>query len=375
MALEIDVKPSSYTADPEKARSGVGPAAGPSLSIGSRQWIRACRAEIAGVAVNCDGLQVQIMVRQADQQHNNYAYIRITNLSEKTAQSAMSAAKEFKPFKLEAGYQGRSGILFEGEISQVRKGKEPNGTDTYLDVLAMSGKQSYGYATISKTLSAGATFDDVIGAIADSMKKHKLSVGHLAKLGGEKFSRAVVLHGMSRDQMRKYTQSQGASWSVQNQKIYVVKNGESVPGMKRELNANSGLIGIPEQTLQGIVAKVLLDPGFAVYQEVRVDPNIQINAALAPISPLGTPSSAITGENSVWGKTIPKVSLTGDYIVVRVDHDGVMEAQPWYTTLTMVAKGDDSAGAVQAKADATYANAGQERGVKDAQAQSSPGGA
>ena len=136
----------------------------------------------------------------------------------------------------------------------------------------MSGYQSYGYATISKTLSAGATFDDVIGAIAESMKKHQVKDGYLAKLGGDKFPRAVVLHGMARDLMRKYTQSQGASWSVQNQKLYVVKNGKSVPGMTRELNASSGLIGIPEQTMQGIVAKILIDPGFAVYQSVRVDP-------------------------------------------------------------------------------------------------------
>ena len=178
------------------------------------------------------------------------------------------------------------GIIFEGEISQARKGKEPNGTDTYLDVLAMSGYQAYGYSTISKTLSAGATVDDVISTIADSMKKHNLSIGHLAKLGGEKFSRAVVLHGMSRDQMRKYTQGAGASWSVQNQKIFVVKNGKPVPGMERELNASSGLIGIPEQTMQGIVAKILIDPGFAVHQHVRIDPKININEALAPISPL-----------------------------------------------------------------------------------------
>ena len=369
MALTIDVKPSGYVADAERARAGVEQQGS---AVGSRQWIRACRVEIGGVGINCDNLQVQIMVRQADQQHNNHAYVRITNLSQATAQKAFDAAKEFKPFKLEAGYQGRSGILFEGEISQGRKGKEPNGTDTYLDILAMSGYQSYGYATISKTLSAGATYDDVISTIADAMKKHQLNVGHLAKLGGDKFPRAVVLHGMARDMMRKYTQSQGASWSVQNQKIYVVKNGKSVPGMTRELNASSGLIGIPEQTIQGIVAKILIDPGFAVYQQVRIDPKININEALVPISPNATPSQAA---NIPFRTNIPKISGTGDYTVVRVDHDGVMEAGPWYTTLTMVSQGDQSPGAVQARADAVYANTGNvERGVKDAQAQSSPGG-
>ena len=362
------IKPSSYTppdksADPEKARAGVGAAAGPSLSVGSRQWIRSCKVEIGGVAINCDNLQVTIMVRQADQQHNNHAYVRITNLSQATAQKAMNAAKEFAKFKLEAGYQGRSGIIFEGEISQARKGKEPNGTDTYLDVLAMSGYQAYGYSTISKTLSAGATVDDVISTIADSMKKHNLSIGHLAKLGGEKFSRAVVLHGMSRDQMRKYTQGAGASWSVQNQKIFVVKNGKPVPGMERELNASSGLIGIPEQTMQGIVAKILIDPGFAVHQHVRIDPKININEALAPISPLAQFGKT---SNIPFRTEIPKVSETGDYTVVRVDHDGVMEAGPWYTTLTMVSQSDQSKGAIDARAAAVDANPpGAQRGVQD----------
>ena len=51
---------------------------------------------------------------------------------------------------------------------------------------------------------------------------------------------------------------------------------------------------------------------------------------------------------------------------MRVDHDGVMEAGPWYTTLTMVGQGDQSKGAIDARAAAVDANPpGTERGVQD----------
>lgn len=351
---------------------------GASLSVGTRQWIRSCKVDVAGQTIDCDNMQIQFMVKQMDQQHNNWAYCRITNLSDRTSQAALNAAKGGgKIFKLQAGYQGRSGPIFEGEIAQIRIGKEPNGVDTYTDVLAQSGKRAFGYATISKTLSAGASFDDVIGELATAYKKHLVRDGYLAKLGGEKFPRAVVLHGMVRDFFRKYTQSRSASWSVQNQKLYVVKNGEGVPGMKRDLNANSGLIGRPEQTMQGIVAKVLLDPGFDVYDTVHVDKNL-INEALAPLAPRDRgigPGGYQTfygedgGIKSIYKESLPQLSASGEYQLVKIEHDGVMEGQPWYTTLTMIDPKDTSKGADAARKGASY-----ERAVADDESGSATGG-
>ena len=351
---------------------------GPSLSVGTRQWIRSCKADVAGQGLNLDNMQVQFMVKQVDQQHNNWAYCRITNLADKTAQAALSAAKGGgKIFKLEGGYQGRSGLIFEGEISQIRIGKEPNGVDSYCDVLAQSGKRAFGYATISKTLSSGATFDDIIGELAKAYKKHLVKDGFLAKLGGEKFSRAVVMHGMVRDYFRKYAQSVSASWSVQNQKLYVVKNGEGVPGMKRDLNANSGLIGRPEQTMQGIVAKVLLDPGFDIYQTVHVDISL-INEALVPLAGRGRGigpggygevyGKDAQGNPSIYSEQMPKRALNGDYQLVKIEHDGTMEGQPWYTTLTMIDPKDESTGAQRARAGTEY-----ERAITDKPLANAPG--
>ena len=208
------------------------------------------------------------------------------------------------------------------------------------------------------------SFDDVIGELAQAYKKHLVRDGFIAKLGGEKFTRAVVLHGMVRDFFRKYTQSRSASWSVQNQKLYVVKNGEGA-GKKRDLNANSGLIGRPEQTMQGIVAKVLLDPGFDVYDTVHVDKKL-INEALAPVAPRergigpgGYDSyyGEVNGIRSIYKESMPQLSESGEYQLMKIEHDGVMEGQPWYTTLTMVDPKDNSTGADKARKGPAYERA------------------
>jgi hypothetical protein len=151
---------------------------------------------------------------------------------------------------------------------------------------------------------------------------------------------------------------------VQNQKLYVVKNGEGA-GKKRDLNANSGLIGRPEQTMQGIVAKVLLDPGFDIYDFVHVDKNL-INEALAPVAPRGRgigPGGydalygSVGGINSIYKEALPQLSESGEYYLVKIEHDGVMEGQPWYTTLTMIDPKDNSRGADLARKGAAYERA------------------
>ncbi|MGQ3505100.1 hypothetical protein ACT9SR_13340, partial [Enterococcus faecalis] len=71
-------------------------------------------------------------VRRGDLQTPNSLRARVYNVSETTRQRI---EQEFTRIVLQAGYAGNYGIIFDGSVKQVRRGRE-NQTDTYLDITA-----------------------------------------------------------------------------------------------------------------------------------------------------------------------------------------------------------------------------------------------
>lgn len=116
MALEFGVGPSGAFKDNEAAGQSPIGQAGRGQSVSSRQWIRAISIQAGdgqGNEIDCSNLRVQFMVRQKDTQHPHWCYVRITNLSDQTANRGM---KEFTKLTLKAGYQGRMGPIFKGQV-------------------------------------------------------------------------------------------------------------------------------------------------------------------------------------------------------------------------------------------------------------------
>ena len=291
--------------------------------ITGRQWIREGSFTISGKTWDIVKLRAQFMVRQKDSQHPNWMYIRITNLSN---DSMNHDYKENDLVELKAGYPGRSGIIFKGRVMQVRKGKEPNGVDKYFDVLATSNNQAYGFAMVNKTLKAGWTNRDILDEALKPMKAFGVEEGHVADLGSKKSTRAKVLFGHPREILRDLAFSTGTSWSIQNEKFQMLKPNGYLPGDVVVLNSNTGMIGLPEQNLKGIVAKSLLNPEFHYGGRVKIDESsIQRSLYTAGFQP---------GSASQQRDITPTIAPDGIYRILRVDHDGDSEGQDWYSTLT-----------------------------------------
>ena len=291
--------------------------------ITGRQWIREGSFTISGKTWDIVKLRAQFMVRQKDSQHPNWMYIRITNLSD---DSMNHTYKENDLVELKAGYPGRSGIIFKGKVMQVRKGKEPNGVDKYFDVLATSNNQAYGFAMVNKTLKAGWTNKDILDEALKPMKAFGVEEGHVADLGSKKGTRAKVLFGHPREILRDLAFSTGTSWSIQNEKFQMLKPDGYLPGQVVVLNSNTGMIGLPEQNLKGIVVKSLLNPEFHYGGRVKIDESSIQQSLLTP----GFQPGSAASQRSV----MPTIAPDGIYRILRVDHDGDSEGQDWYSTLT-----------------------------------------
>ena len=248
---------------------------------GEVQYIRKCDLIISndtGDALNLAGLTINFAIKKTDGQTPNTAAIRVYNLSDDTVKRIK---KEFTRVTLQAGYESNYGVIFDGNVKQFTEGRE-NVVDSFLDIQAADGDESYNFAVVNATLAAGAKQRDQIQAAAKTMQQlGGTQTGYISEdTDGEALPRGKVMYGMARDYIRNSAQSSGSSWSIQNGKIQVVPLTGILPGQAVVLNSQSGLIGAPEQTNDGIKFRCLLNPQLVIGGMVQINEKDIVKAKL-----------------------------------------------------------------------------------------------
>lgn len=266
---------------------------------------------------------------QCDVESPNNASIRVYNLSEATVRNVR---KEFTRVILQAGYKGSYGVIFDGTIKQFRIGRE-NATDTYLDILAADGDLAYNNAVVNMSLAAANTSPaDRTNAALSAFTPFGIQSGSIAPATGGVLPRGKVLFGMARIFLRQLAQSQGATWSIQNGKINIVPLDGYLPGDAVVLNSQTGLIGRPEQTVEGLRARCLLNPKIVIGGLVKID-NASVNQTVQR-----DPNGALLAFNQYKGlQLLADVTADGIYRVFVAEHDGDTRGQSWYTDLVCLA--------------------------------------
>lgn len=274
-----------------------------------------------GQALDLSQMHLIFSVNQSDVETPNNAVVRLYNLSDDTASTLLT--KEYTRVTISAGYvEGPFGTIFDGQIKQTRKGRE-NQTDKYLDILAADGDEAYNFAVINQTLAAGSTIKDQITALAGTMGASGVTLGELpewANAGNPQLIRGKVLYGLSKDYMRNIAQTNGARWSIQNGKLFLIKNTEYVQVEPIVLTSKTGMIGLPEQTQDGINIKCLLNPKLAIGQPVRID-NASVQRQQFDVA-----YGAIN--------LFPTISTDGLYRVIVSEFEGDTRGDDWYSKLT-----------------------------------------
>jgi hypothetical protein len=257
------------------------------------------------------------------------AFIRVYNLSDATATTVQ---KEFQKVTLQAGYEtGNYGIIFQGTIKQVKRGKE-SAVDTFLDIYAADLDQAYNFGLVNKTLKAGSTLNDQVKASMDAMQKASdgasVSGSIPDSLGtGGTLPRGKVLFGLARERLTDAADSAGCTWSIQDGKVNIIPLKGYLPGEAVVINAQTGLIGIPEATNNGIEATVLLNPLIKLGTRVQID-----NAAITntTVNSQGFPSYTDLNFPA-------SLSADGFYRTLVVEHRGDTRGNEWYSQLTCLA--------------------------------------
>jgi hypothetical protein len=291
--------------------------------LDQQQYIRNASlivADAKGNGLDLASLRIVFKVKKSSAQTPNAAIIRVYNLSDNTAKQIRD---EFQSVTLQAGYQSNFGLIFKGNIKQVRFGRE-NSTDTYVDIAAGDGDQSYNFSTISTTLSAGSQQTDQINAAINTMEPNGVTTGFIDDIDSIILPRGKVMYGMSRDYLRQSTESTNTTWSIQNEQIQIVKRTSVAPDPVVVLTSKTGLVGVPELTNDGVSARCLLNPLIRIGGIININQKDIADAKLSNVS------------NNLQVNSAPQTTADGLYRVLVAEFVGDTFGNDWYTDITCI---------------------------------------
>lgn len=276
-------------------------------------------------AIDLSDLRIRFAVRRGTISTPNTADIRVYNVSAATAKKAQ--LKEFGRIVLQAGYVGNYGVIFDGTIKQVRRGRESQ-TDTYLDITAADGDSAYNWSVINMSLAAGSTAQDHLKAAVQAMEGRGVTMGEVAPLSANKLPRGKVMFGLTRDVLDNLGRTQDVSWSIQDGRMTLIPNTAYLPGDAVVVNYQTGMVGLPEQTQNGVNVRMLLNPSVKIGRILKLD-----NASIQQYR-YGVSLNDQAFNDIIHNQIV--LDSDGVYKVLISDHYGDSRGGEWYTDVICV---------------------------------------
>jgi hypothetical protein len=282
------------------------------------QYLRACSLIVgaaSGEGLDLSELHIRFQVNNGDTETPNNALIRVYNLAPDTARRIQ---KEFTRVVLSAGYQDNAGVIFSGQIKQVIRGRE-SATDTFIDIIAADGDQAYNFARISQSFAAGYTPTMQLDALLKAMQPYGVTRGNIAALPDIKAPRGCVLAGPVKQFLSELADTFGLSWSIVFGELQMVPVNGILDGDTIELTANTGLVGMPQQTIDGIMVKCLLNPRIRPCRQIRLNNGSVQELAISP--------------GYKYRDVRPAIDADGLFKVWAVNHSGDTRGNVWHSDL------------------------------------------
>jgi hypothetical protein len=282
------------------------------------QYVRWCRIKFnGGLVINqqhpleAPQIRIEFDISKTISSSKNTASITIYNLAETTRHSI---GKEFDSITLEAGYSppgeaGNVGVIFKGAVRDVEHRRE--GPNIKTIITCGDGDAALRRATISKSYQAGTPVKDVIEDIAKEMEAKGLSRGEFKypeALESKTFKRPYAACGSCSREMDIISRGNGFYWSSQNETLEVIPSDGFV-GMIAVISPETGMIGTPALTDNGVRVSALLNPEIRPNRRVQIkSQTLEMNAA----DGIYRVSTCAYSGNNIDGEF--KVDITGESI-------------------------------------------------------------
>ena len=228
---------------------------------------------------------------------------------------------------IEAGYENDHGVIFRGDLWWKSTGRESE-TDTFMRLVCATGDHAHQYAVVNASIPKGATQNEVFGIIAKSMKdKGVKEIAHPDETMEGRLPRGKVLYMLSERAMNGICDTNGFYWGYGNDGIIAVPKAPTYDKDKDVivLNAQTGLIGRPKITANGIELTCLLDPRLDFHSLIQIDnASIQREAYKTDVN---------QGVETINTSTNAMESADGLYRVLSREIRGDTRGTDWYCVL------------------------------------------
>ncbi|XYK68142.1 hypothetical protein ACSJL4_001967 [Serratia nematodiphila] len=338
----------------------------------SQNWMRHFELQLLdqqGSGISLSDFKVTFRIEWADTRWPRVANVKIYNLSPDTQNRILGS--EFSKIRMIAGYDGIApdadasqvgvarpvdpaksgqrdgqnfGLIFEGDLRFTITGKD-NPTDSWVLIQAVGDHEAFLYATVNTTLAAGYTVADVYNAALKSFNAYGITQGITGTFPDTVFPRGLALFQSARDVMDSVAGMCKATWQLIDGKLQMVNENKYIHEAI-VLNSETGLIGMPQQTMgAGVNVRCLINPNIRINGLIQLDQASVFRTALSD-SEIAQSGGRIseTDQNGNLVVTGPlrqpaSIATDGVYIVKAIDYTGDTRGQAWYMDLMCFARG------------------------------------
>lgn len=251
-----------------------------------RQWLRKVRVTFPGGfvvnpsdAVEQHELRVIFDVSRGISGSPNTFNIKLYNLNK---EHRNAVGRELETVQIEAGYVppeggGNLGIIAKGRIRDFQHDRE--GPDIITTVSCGDGDLAYRRATISKTIPKGASVPEVVDELYKELEKQGIAKGELKFPDDVKtFKRPYSMCGACTRELDTLGRGNNFYWSIQNETFEIIPGDGYLEG-KILVSPETGMVGTPTITDNGVKVKALLNPGARPNRLVEVKSEVlEMNA-------------------------------------------------------------------------------------------------
>lgn len=300
----------------------------------SDQWLRYCRLVVATdssnkVAVNLSEFRIKFTISQTVARKPSTAEIIVYNVSPETVNSIKIPLNTVRDSNrliviLEAGYQDGHGQIFKGELWWKTVGRESQ-TDTYMKLVASIGDRACNYAVVSTSLPAGASQKSVFDKATETLKQNGVSVPKSPDLMASVLPRGKVIYQPLKNLLNNLADSNNFEFGFTDEGLATVPKDGSKKSTDEVvvLSADTGLIGRPVITPDGIEVKALLNPRLKIGALLQIDNSLINRQTFDTSFGLGNRDEA----------TDSMLDSNGLYRIISREHIGDTRGTDWYTTM------------------------------------------
>lgn len=229
-------------------------------------------------ATQIENLKIVFDCEKTNESTPNSAEIQIYNLSERSR--GLLEAKNTR-IELLGGYRGFNAngslntgtfspgtvdAIFIGDISRVIH--KVDRTDIVSTIEVEDGGNRYRQSRLNKGYPPNTRLQLILDDLVTSLG---LAKGAQIDIPNKTYANGVAMTGSAKDSLDKICKSNGLEWSIQNESVQIIQKNSNLNTSLILLNSDTGLIGSPDKTKEGIEFTSLLMPVLIPGKRVKIE--------------------------------------------------------------------------------------------------------